>query len=60
MGAGRRGGVLGYPLSQLYEEIAFVSYHFHWPRGEVLELEHEERRRWVTEISSLNRRINEA
>jgi hypothetical protein len=51
---------MGYPLNQLYEEIAFVSYYFHWPNEEVMALEHEERRRWVAEISALNRRINEA
>ena len=30
-GAERRGGVLGYPLETLFEEVAFVAYHFHWP-----------------------------
>lgn len=42
----------------LHEEVAFVSYHFHWPLESVLELEHEERRRWVQEISSINQRMN--
>lgn len=57
-GAARVGGVLGYPLEQLYEEVAFVAYHFHWPHDQVMTLEHTERRRWVTEISNINRRIN--
>ena len=57
-GGGRSGGVTGYPLSELYEEIAFVAFHFHWSEGEVMQMEHEERRRWVLEISNLNRRVN--
>jgi hypothetical protein len=46
-------------LDELYEEIAFVAFHFHWPQREVMEMEHEERRSWVSEISKLNRRIGE-
>ncbi len=59
-GAERRGGILGYPLRKLYEEVAFVAYHFHWPPDAILNLEHAERRRWVEEISSINRRMNES
>jgi uncharacterized protein DUF6760 len=59
VGARRRGGVLGYPLRALYEEVAFVAYHFHWPLETILHLEHPERRRWAQEISSINQRINE-
>jgi hypothetical protein len=59
-GGGEGGGGLGYPLHRLYEEVAFVAYHFHWPHDQVMELEHEERRRWVAEISSINARMNEA
>jgi hypothetical protein len=46
----------GYPLDRLYEEVAFIAYHFHWPCGEILDLEHRERRRWCDEISRINRR----
>lgn len=53
-----RGGITGYPLPALYEEVAFISYHFHWPHDDVLNLEHAERRRWVKEISAINERIN--
>ena len=58
-GEQRRGGILGYPLPQLYEEVAFIAYHFHWPPEAVLNLEHPERRRWVKEISAINRQMNE-
>jgi hypothetical protein len=53
------GGVTGYPINELHEEIAFIAFHFHWAEREVMEMEHKERRRWVHEISKLNRRINE-
>lgn len=58
-GAQRPGGVLGYPLKKLYEEVAFVAYHFHWPPDAILDLEHAERRRWVEEISTINQRVND-
>jgi hypothetical protein len=49
---------MGYPLDQLHEEVAFIAYHFHWPHGEVMQLEHADRRRWVSEISTINQRMN--
>jgi hypothetical protein len=39
---------------QLYEEVAYVAYHFHWPHEQLLSLEHAERRRWVEEIAKIN------
>jgi hypothetical protein len=59
-GGSRAGGVVRYPHDQLLEEVAFVAYHFHWPQTEVLGLEHEDRRRWVAEISKINRQMNES
>jgi hypothetical protein len=58
-GGGCRGGVLGYPLARLYEEVAFVAYHFHWPHDDVMNMEHEERAKWVTQISAINAKMNE-
>ncbi|WP_331254773.1 DUF6760 family protein [Methylobacterium currus] len=52
----RRGGILGYPLDQLYEEVAFLAYHFHWPLDQLVALEHAERRKWVSEVSRMNER----
>ena len=57
-GDARRGGIVGYPLAALYQEVAFIAYHFHWPPESVLTLEHAERRRWVEEISAINERAN--
>lgn len=47
-----------YPASRLYEEVAFVAYHFGWSRDEVLNMPHWERQRWCAEISRINERMN--
>ena len=52
-------GVVRYPLDRLYEEVAFVAYHFNWAHDDVLALPHWERRRWCEEISRINERMNE-
>lgn len=44
---------------RLFEEIAYVAYHFHWPMDDILDLEHAERQRYVTEIGRLNVRISQ-
>jgi hypothetical protein len=43
----------------LYEEVAYIAYHFHWPADSILNLEHAERHRWVKEIAGINRRLND-
>ena len=48
-----------YPLTQLYEEMAFIAYHFDWSYSELMELEHSERRRWCRQISKINRQLND-
>lgn len=50
---------MSYPLEQMYQEVAFIVYHFHWSLDDVLEMEHAERHRWIKEISAINKRINE-
>ncbi len=47
-----------YPLEWLHQEVAYIAYHFHWPYDQIMRLEHPERRRWVEEIASINRRLN--
>lgn len=49
-----------YPRERLFEEMAFIAYHFHWPREEILHLEHAERRRWCREISGINEKLDGA
>ena len=48
-----------YAVEQLYEEIAYVAYHFHWAHEELIDLEHLRRKAFVREIAKINRRLNE-
>ena len=48
-----------YAPDRIYEEVAYVAFHFHWSLDDILDLEHAQRRRSVTEIGSLNQRISE-
>lgn len=48
-----------YAPGELYEEVAYVAYHFHWGLEEILDLEHPDRRRFVDEIARINRRLIE-
>jgi hypothetical protein len=48
-----------YAAERLYEEVAYVAYHFHWSLDEILDLEHADRQRFVDEIASINRRLTE-
>ncbi len=50
--------MIGYPLERLYEEVAYVAYHFHWTLDEILCLEHRDRLRWVEEIGKINRQLS--
>ena len=40
----------------LYEEVSYVAYHFHWGLDEILDLEHPVRRRFVDQIARMNQR----
>lgn len=46
-----------YAASRLYQEVAYVAYHFHWDLDRILDLEHPLRQRFVDEIGSINQRI---
>ena len=48
-----------YAPDRIYEEVAYVAFHFHWALDAILDLEHGQRRRYVTEIAHLNERISE-
>ena len=49
-----------YATERLYAEIAYVAYYLHWARDDILDLEHAERQRYVTQIAALNTRISES
>ncbi len=51
------GGVVSYPSNKLYEEVAFIAYHFHWTRDDILNLAHANRQRWVSEINKINEKL---
>ena len=42
----------------MYKEMSFISYYFHWPNHEVMELDHRSRRQWCKEISAIHKSIN--
>jgi hypothetical protein len=50
---------MSYPLERLREEVAYISYYFHWPYEQVVTLAHHERQTWVSEIAEIHQRMNE-
>ena len=48
-----------YAPKRIYEEVAYVAYHFHWPQDDILDLEHGQRLRYVREIAAINRRMSQ-
>jgi hypothetical protein len=46
-----------YETERLVEEVSYVAYHFHWPLGEILDLEHPDRLRFVEELGRINQRL---
>jgi hypothetical protein len=49
---------VSYPLDRIYQEVAYIAYHFHWSPEDVLTMEHRERQVWVKQISEINKEIN--
>ena len=52
------GGIVSYPLENIFKEVAFIAYQFHWERDMIQEMSHRERHAWVKEISGINEKIN--
>lgn len=48
--------MIGYPPGRLFEEVAYIACHFHWPYDQIMGLEHRERQLWVSEIAKINKR----
>jgi len=44
----------------MFEEIAFIAYYFHWPLQDILDLEHQDRRQWVEQVTRINQEMNAA
>lgn len=49
-----------YPDEALWQEIAYLAYHLHWPLDDLLDMEHLDRVRMVRAVVSLNDRAWEA
>ena len=50
------GGIVGYPLERLHEEVAYLAYYLHWQPDALLTMEHGDRRLWVAEVADIHRR----
>lgn len=46
------------PPKELYRQLSFISYYFHWGLDVGLALPHLERQKFCKEISQINRESN--
>ena len=51
--------MIGRPSEEVFEEVAYVAYHLHWPYDQIMRLDHRERRQWADEVAKINTRLNE-
>lgn len=49
-----------YPEQALWDEVAYLAYHLHWPLEALLDLEHADRARLIRSVAELNERAWEA
>lgn len=45
-----------YPMTELWGEVSYLAYHLHWRLDDLLDLEHSDRTRLVTQVADLNER----
>jgi hypothetical protein len=45
-----------YDRDEIWQELGYLAYHLHWDLDALLDLEHGDRRRFVTEVAGLNER----
>ena len=43
---------------ELFQEVSFIGYYFHWQEEEILRLPRLDRRRYCEEINRINRKLN--
>ncbi len=43
---------------ELFQEVSFIGYYFHWREEEILRLPRLDRRRYCEEINRINRKLN--
>lgn len=49
------GGIVGYPLDRLRQEVAALALRFHWSYETIMNMEHRERRMWTQELARLSK-----
>lgn len=42
-----------YGTEHLHEEVSYIAYHLHWPLDQLLDLEHQDRRRYLRLVQNL-------
>lgn len=52
-------GITLYPEQELYKEVSFLSYYYHWDYKTVMTLDHQTRRRFCAEISAIHKELNQ-
>ena len=52
-------GITLYPEQELYKEVSFLSYYYHWDYKTVMTLDHQTRRRGCAEISAIHKELNQ-
>ena len=45
------GGIIGYPLETIRQEVALIAIHLNWSYEEIMDMEHRERGVWIREIA---------
>ncbi len=43
---------------ELFQEVSFIGYYFHWTEEQILRLPGLSRRRYCKEINRINRKVN--
>jgi hypothetical protein len=52
--------MMRYPAEAIWQEIAYLAYHLHWPLDDLLDLEHADRVRMVRAVAAFNTQAWEA
>lgn len=43
---------------ELFRQISFIAYYFHWEEDRILEIPHLQRQKYCGEISRINKKAN--
>jgi hypothetical protein len=46
-------------VGEIWSEMAYLAYHFHWELETLLDLQHSDRAQLIDEVASLNERALE-